>query len=119
MADDGIVSARTIRRRKQRQREAEAKNAVAVQNSAVPTKFVVKPDGTIEWPALKPFIQKGDVVPLAVLNTRRIGAFESVPTAAEGGISDLVELDDSKATKSSSDIAAEAARYTVLLECLG
>lgn len=48
MADEEAVSARTIRRRKQRQRE-EAKNAVVIQNSAVPIKFIVRPDGTVEW----------------------------------------------------------------------
>jgi tripartite-type tricarboxylate transporter receptor subunit TctC len=46
--------------------------------------------GIVSPAALKPFIQKGDVVPLAVLDTHRIGAFKSVPTAAEGGIPDLV-----------------------------
>lgn len=50
MVDEEAVSARTIRRRKQRQREAETKNAVEIQNSAVPIKFVLKPDGTVEWP---------------------------------------------------------------------
>lgn len=49
MANNETVSARTIRRRKQRQRETELKNAVAVQNPAVPIKFVLKPDGTVEW----------------------------------------------------------------------
>jgi tripartite-type tricarboxylate transporter receptor subunit TctC len=46
--------------------------------------------GIVSPAALKAFIQSGDVLPLAVLDTRRIGAFDSVPTAAESGISDLV-----------------------------
>ena len=49
MADEETVSARTIRRRKQRQREAEAMKKVAVQNPATPIKFILKPDGTVEW----------------------------------------------------------------------
>lgn len=49
MVDEVAVSARTIRRRKQRQREAEAKNAVTVQNSASPIKFALRQDGTVEW----------------------------------------------------------------------
>jgi hypothetical protein len=49
MAKNEIVSARTLRRRKQRQREAETKNAVTVQNSAGPMKFAMRPDGTVEW----------------------------------------------------------------------
>jgi hypothetical protein len=36
MADEETVSTRTIRRREQRQREAEAMKKVAVQNPAAP-----------------------------------------------------------------------------------
>jgi hypothetical protein len=50
MADEKAVSARTIRRRKQRQRETESKcAAVADRISAVPIKFALQPDGTVEW----------------------------------------------------------------------
>lgn len=50
MANNETVSARTLRRRKQRQREAGSKcAAVADRNSAVPIKFVLQPDGTVAW----------------------------------------------------------------------
>jgi tripartite-type tricarboxylate transporter receptor subunit TctC len=46
--------------------------------------------GIVSPAALRPFLEQGDAVAIAVLDTRRINAFASVPTAAEGGISDLV-----------------------------
>jgi len=46
--------------------------------------------GIVSLSALQPFLQKGDVVALAVLDDKRIKAIPSVPTAAEGGIPDLI-----------------------------
>jgi tripartite-type tricarboxylate transporter receptor subunit TctC len=46
--------------------------------------------GIVSPSALRSFIAQGTVVPLAVLDTKRIGSLPSVPTAAEGGISNLI-----------------------------
>jgi tripartite-type tricarboxylate transporter receptor subunit TctC len=46
--------------------------------------------GIVSPSALMPFITQGTVKPLAVLDDKRIKSLSSVPTAAEGGIPDLI-----------------------------
>jgi tripartite-type tricarboxylate transporter receptor subunit TctC len=46
--------------------------------------------GIVSLSALQPFLTQGDAVALAVLDTQRIKAIPSVPTAAESGVANLI-----------------------------
>jgi tripartite-type tricarboxylate transporter receptor subunit TctC len=73
---------------------AGVKGTTVAYHGGAPAALAIATDevdaGIVSPAALKPFLQQGDAVAIAVLDTRRIGAFASVPTAAEAGIPDLV-----------------------------